>query len=315
VSVAETALRRRGRLFDLRNLGFSGGTIADYVRLGPSIMSRYHPAVLVIQLSSADFGPETFDPSHVNHFARETDGSLRLAHLDMRVGPPSLGARLKHASALVNYSQLRYLRIAERRGHPRARNAGEIPPRLAAKVLLLCVSCIFYAHWDWRFLGLLATVTILDYYVAQVLQLFSRESQRHAFALRAPCRSTVDHPINRDLILHVRDTQLCHRRLPSCDTSARSILVYAILITFFSRLVAEPIMRGQRFLPQLEHGIALTSDNFARGAQNLWAGDSLRRWSWPAVWPCSSTKCTPLRGILVGDRMARRLRLLRADPL
>ena len=116
VSVAETELRRRGRLFDPRNLGFSGGTMADYVQLGPSIMSRYHPAVLVIQLSSADFGPETFDSSHVNHFAREPDGSLRLVHLDMRVGPPSLGARLMHASALVNYSQLRYLRIAERRG-------------------------------------------------------------------------------------------------------------------------------------------------------------------------------------------------------
>ena len=48
---------------------------------------------------------------------------------------------------------------------------------------------------------------------------------------------------------------------------ARSILDYAIFITFFPRLVAGPIMRGQQFLPQLEHGIMLESDNFALGAQ------------------------------------------------
>jgi len=124
VSVAESELRRRGRLFNLRNLGFSGGTMADYVRVGPSVMSRYHPALVVIQLSSADFGPETFDPSHVNHFAREANGSLRLVHLDMRVGSPSLGARIKNASALINYGQLRYLRIAERRAHTAGPHGG-----------------------------------------------------------------------------------------------------------------------------------------------------------------------------------------------
>jgi hypothetical protein len=114
VSVAETNLRRRGRTFDLRNVGFGGGTMADYVRRGSSIIARYHPAMLVIQLSPADFGSETFDPSHVNHFIRTGDGSLRLVHLDAQVGQPSIGARVKHASALVTYIQLRYLKIAER---------------------------------------------------------------------------------------------------------------------------------------------------------------------------------------------------------
>ena len=114
VSRAETNLRRRGRTFDLRNLGFSGGTMADYVRLGPSIIGRYHPAMLVLQLSPGDFGPETFDPGHVNHFIRAADGSLRLVHLDAQVEQPSFGARVKHASALVTYIQQRYLKIAER---------------------------------------------------------------------------------------------------------------------------------------------------------------------------------------------------------
>jgi len=49
VSVAETELRRRWQLIDLDNLGFSG-RIADYIRLGPAVMSRYRPVAVVIQL-------------------------------------------------------------------------------------------------------------------------------------------------------------------------------------------------------------------------------------------------------------------------
>jgi len=117
VSVAETELRRRGQVFDLHNLGFSGGTIADYVRLGPAVMSRYRPVAVVIQLSPEDFGAETFEADHLNRFEKESDGALRLVHRDLGVGSPSLGARVKHAFALVNYSELRFLRIAERRAH------------------------------------------------------------------------------------------------------------------------------------------------------------------------------------------------------
>ncbi len=37
-----------------------------------------------------------------------------------------------------------------------------IPFKLGRKLLLLTTSCIFYAWWDWRFLGLLAIVTVVD---------------------------------------------------------------------------------------------------------------------------------------------------------
>ena len=33
---------------------------------------------------------------------------------------------------------------------------------LPRKLVLLAASCVFYAWWDWRFLGLLAFVTLLD---------------------------------------------------------------------------------------------------------------------------------------------------------
>jgi lysophospholipase L1-like esterase len=122
VSVAEKILRSHGRTVDLRNLGFSGGTMADYAQLGPAIISRYHPVAVVIQLTAADFGAESFDTTRVNHFVRAPNGSLVLMHQNVPVSSPSLGARLKHVSALVNYLQMRYLTIAERRAHGSSAN-------------------------------------------------------------------------------------------------------------------------------------------------------------------------------------------------
>ncbi len=75
-------------------------------------------SALVCRFRSGDV-----DPSHVNHFAREANGSLTLEHLDIRVGPPSLGARLKHASALMNYGQFQ---VSEDR---RAESAHGCPAR------------------------------------------------------------------------------------------------------------------------------------------------------------------------------------------
>src|SRR5688572_8468827 len=40
---------------------------------------------------------------------------------------------------------------------------------LIRKLTLLFASCVFYAWWDWRFLGILAAVTLLDYYISKLL--------------------------------------------------------------------------------------------------------------------------------------------------
>src|SRR5690349_16806446 len=48
------------------------------------------------------------------------------------------------------------------------------------KILLLCASCVFYAWWDWRFLGILVTVTFLDYYISQALVKTIDPGQRKA---------------------------------------------------------------------------------------------------------------------------------------
>jgi len=168
---------------------------------------------------------------------------------------------------------------------------------LGRKMLLLCVSCIFYAYWDWRFLGLLVTVTVVDYYVAHYLEVSRRVRQRR-FLLALSIVTNLGflfffkyfnfflENLNVALSPFGRHVALWHIILPigisfytfetlsyvidvyrRVTPPARSILDYAIFITFFPRLVAGPIMRGQQFLPQLEHGITLSTDNIARGMQ------------------------------------------------
>jgi alginate O-acetyltransferase complex protein AlgI len=48
---------------------------------------------------------------------------------------------------------------------------------------------------------------------------------------------------------------------------ARSLVDYAVFVTFFPRLVAGPIMRASNFLPQLYGGLHFSRDNFVLGAQ------------------------------------------------
>jgi len=168
---------------------------------------------------------------------------------------------------------------------------------LGRKLLLLGMSCIFYAYWDWRFLGLLGTVTVVDFYVAHALEVSPSTRRRRlllAFSIATNLGflfffkyfnfflenvNAVLGPFGRHLapwhiILPIGISFYTFETLSyvidvywRVTPPARSILDYAIFITFFPRLVAGPIMRGQQFLPQLEHGITLTADNFTWGAQ------------------------------------------------
>jgi hypothetical protein len=94
-------------------------------------------------------------------------------------------------------------------------------------------------------------------------------------------------------------------------TEALSILDYAIFITFFPRLEAGPIMRGQQFLPQLEPGITLTADDFTWVAQifnllltmllgGLWHGAS---WNF-VLWGGLHGSYLMIERILRGEGMA-----------
>jgi len=144
--------------------------------------------------------------------------------------------------------------------------------KLGRKLLLLGMSCIFYAYWDWRFLGLLGTVTVVDFYVAHALEVSTSTHRRRlllAFSIVTNLGflfffkyfnfflenlSAVLSPFGRHLfpwhiilpigisfytfetLSYVIDV---YRRV---TPPARSILDYAIFITFFPRFVSGPIM-------------------------------------------------------------------------
>jgi alginate O-acetyltransferase complex protein AlgI len=165
------------------------------------------------------------------------------------------------------------------------------------KGCLLLVSCAFYAYWDWRFLGLLATVTVVDYSIAHALEISTAQPRRQLLLalsvvmnlsfllffkyfnflidnvnfLIAPLRH---HLPLWDIVLPIGISFYTFETLSyvidvyrRATPPARSLLDYGIFITFFPRLVAGPIMRGQQFLPQLRSGITVTPENLAIGAQ------------------------------------------------
>jgi alginate O-acetyltransferase complex protein AlgI len=165
------------------------------------------------------------------------------------------------------------------------------------KLIILSASCAFYAYWNWRFLGLLVFVTVLDYYISVLLVKSTDPKQRRLLLLVSVASNLiilgffkyfnffVDSlnliliPLGLDLpelkillpigisfytfetLSYVIDVYRGHTE------PAHSLLDYAVFVTFFPRLVAGPIMRASNFLPQLYRGLRFSRDNFVLGAQ------------------------------------------------
>ena len=168
---------------------------------------------------------------------------------------------------------------------------------IARKVILLLASCVFYAWWDWRFLGILAAVTFLDYYISHFLA-ETRDSRMRLALLWSSIAINLGFlgffkyynffidTFNSfsailgwrlgtlNIILPIGISFYTFETLSyvidvyrGVTRPAGSLLDYAIFITFFPRLVAGPIMRAREFLPQLERGIHLDLNNLIEGVQ------------------------------------------------
>jgi alginate O-acetyltransferase complex protein AlgI len=165
------------------------------------------------------------------------------------------------------------------------------------KAIILSASCVFYAWWDWRFLTLLAIVTIVDYYISKALARSTDDNMRKnllivSIALNLGILGVFKYfnffidninilfeplgwkLINLSIILPVGISFYTFETLSYVidvyrreAEPARSLLDYAVFITFFPRLVAGPIMRARQFLPQLERGVVLSVPNLIAGAQ------------------------------------------------
>jgi alginate O-acetyltransferase complex protein AlgI len=164
-------------------------------------------------------------------------------------------------------------------------------------VLLLAASCFFYGCWDWRFLGLLAVSTVVDYWVARWLDRLETPRSRKAllivsitvnlgilaffkyygfFATELQSLLTAVHlPVlipTLDVVLPVGISfytfqtmsytiDVYRRDLKACH----NLLDFALYVSFFPQLVAGPIERATHLLPQMMNPRVHRRGDFAEG--------------------------------------------------
>lgn len=161
----------------------------------------------------------------------------------------------------------------------------------AQNTLLLCASLIFYAYWDWRFVGLLILSTGVDFLLAQRVE-GAQGNRRKLYLilcvssnLTALCVFKYLDFLLRGVAcllgalgLHVQVPtwhvvlplgisfytfqaigyviDVYRRELPAC----RSVVDYALFISFFPHLIAGPIQRAALLIPQITNRRIITAD-------------------------------------------------------
>jgi alginate O-acetyltransferase complex protein AlgI len=168
---------------------------------------------------------------------------------------------------------------------------------LHKKIVLLAAGGVFYAFWDWRFLGLLALIVVSDYFISRKLAVAQAPRQRRllltlslfvslgalftfkylnffldnlnlllsAFGLSVGAL-TIILPLGISFYAFATIAYIVDVYRGTAQP-AESLLDYALFLGFFPRLVAGPIMRANDFLPQLKRDIKLSLPNFLSGAQ------------------------------------------------
>jgi alginate O-acetyltransferase complex protein AlgI len=161
-------------------------------------------------------------------------------------------------------------------------------PRTVQKRILLVASCLFYAAWDYRYLGLLASISIIDYMAASQIDRSTVQRTRKlwlllsitsnlgllayfkyynffANSLRGPLASVGWHVPNLDILLPAGISFYTFKTMSyTIDVYRRelkpekNLLDYAMFVTFFPELIAGPIVRASVFLPQMVRDIRPT---------------------------------------------------------
>lgn len=172
-----------------------------------------------------------------------------------------------------------------------------LPSRRPRAVFLLVSSYAFYGYWDWRFTSLLAISTVTDYTVGRLLGC-TEDRRKRKTLLFFSCfvnlgilgffkyfnfflESTQGlarsigfefNPWSLKLILPVGISFYTFKTLSySIDvyrrrlTPTKSLLDYALFVSFFPNLVAGPIERAGNLLPQIAELKRPTRDNCREG--------------------------------------------------
>ncbi|GJM21867.1 MAG: O-acyltransferase [Planctomycetota bacterium] len=170
--------------------------------------------------------------------------------------------------------------------------------------MLLVASYVFYGAWDWRFLGLIALSTVIDYFVALRMHASDDDKQRKRFMLLSLVSNlgilglfkyhdffaTSLANLGRD-IGWTFEPWLLEIALPvgisfytfqtlsyTIDVyrrelePTRNFLDFALFVAFFPQLVAGPIERASRLLPQILKPRTPNWESFGSGCWLILSG-------------------------------------------
>lgn len=164
-------------------------------------------------------------------------------------------------------------------------------------ILLLVSSYIFYGWWDWRFLGLIAFSTFIDFYLAKKLDISKDEKHRKLLVTTSllcnlavlgffkyfnffteSLKTLLNHLgisagwTALDIILPVGISFYTFQTLSyTIDVYRKRLkptekfLDFALFVAFFPQLVAGPIERASHLLPQVSSSRHRDSAQFQRG--------------------------------------------------
>ncbi len=162
----------------------------------------------------------------------------------------------------------------------------------AKKLVLTASSCLFYAAWDYRYLGLLALVSVIDYVAAARIAASAQPAARRrwlTFSIASNLGILGYFKYTNFFLASLagllgRDAPVLEILLPAgisfytfksmsytIDVYRREIepcasyLDYAMFITFFPELIAGPIVRASVFLPQMSRNPGPTRRGVAIG--------------------------------------------------
>lgn len=169
--------------------------------------------------------------------------------------------------------------------------------RQARHALLLIASCIFYAAWNLRYLGLILYSTLLDYTIGAAIHRSADPGRRKLLL----CVSLVGnlgllavfkyYGFFAENVYALLETIGLHPSLPALQLilpvgisfytfqsmsytidiyrrelePRRSFIEFALFVTFFPQLVAGPIVRARQFLPQLDGATRATARQTGTG--------------------------------------------------
>ena len=158
-------------------------------------------------------------------------------------------------------------------------------PHRAQNLMLLAASYLFYASWDWRFLSLILISTVVDFFCGRAIHAAADRSWRRAYLILSVSTNltllgffkyfnffmdsldglvrffgfTPD-PIALKVILPVGISFYTFQTMSYTIDIYRGklepeprALNFALFVAFFPQLVAGPIERATRLLPQIRH--------------------------------------------------------------